>query len=78
MRQITVPDEVAAALDAETIRRPATRAEVLIDFVRTAWPTYVAQQLRSDLANNQVTVRATWAEPRQTPEVCEPTKALDP
>jgi len=44
-----VPQEVADALRAEayrTLRRPG---EVLVDFVRTCWPDFIAGRLRTEL-----------------------------
>lgn len=48
---VTLPPEVAAAVDAEAYRRLVRRGDVLAEFVRTCWPTYLANVLAQDLAS---------------------------
>jgi hypothetical protein len=46
---VTVPTNVADALDAEATRRNRRRGEVLAEFVALCWPEFVATALRADL-----------------------------
>jgi hypothetical protein len=47
--RIAVPETVADALRGEANRRLVHPGDVLVDFVRSCWPSYVANQLVTDL-----------------------------
>jgi hypothetical protein len=47
-RAFHVPDEMADAIRLEAVRQTRRPGDVLVDFLRTYWPAFVEQRLRSD------------------------------
>lgn len=70
---VSIPIELADAIDAEAWRTGRQRHEILVDWLRRTWPSYVAGRITADFAP-VIDVEPGHAETRRCPALSgEPT-----